>query len=82
MDSKDWAQYLEVINGIAKSWLLVWWRLQLLQEQHPTLNVLGDLGAYTAQMVKPHRALMVLSTSWQGQKDVVFGAEAASSGDV
>ena len=36
MDSKDWA-HIEATDGLSKPWLLMQWRLNLLQEQRPTL---------------------------------------------
>ncbi|MGF1566643.1 MAG: hypothetical protein ACFCVD_00970 [Nodosilinea sp.] len=70
MESTDWARYIEATDGLAKPWLLVQWRLQLLQEQRPDL----DAETYAAQLAELHQALMALGEWWQGQESSVFEA--------
>ncbi len=71
MESKDWAQYIEATDGISKPWLLIQWRLKLLQDQRATL----DPETYLAELAKLHQALMNLGEWWQGQEVAVFGIE-------
>ena len=53
MDSKDWA-HIEATDGLSKPWLLMQWRLNLLQEQRPTL--LPEV--YAVELADLHQALM------------------------
>jgi hypothetical protein len=71
MESKDWAQYIEATDGISKPWLLIQWRLKLLQDQRATL----DPETYLAELAELHQALMNLGEWWQGQEAAVFGTE-------
>jgi hypothetical protein len=75
MDSKDWAQYIEATDGLSKPWLLIQWRLRLLQEQRSTLPP----EVYAARMAELHQSLMGLGEWWRGQEDVVFKAGESSS---
>ncbi|MBE9108433.1 hypothetical protein IQ273_03240 [Nodosilinea sp. LEGE 07298] len=77
MDSKDWAGYIEATDGLSKPWLLLQWRLQLLQEQRPQL----DPETYATELAALHQALMNLGEWWQGQEEAVFGAEESFSGE-
>ncbi|NJL44604.1 MAG: hypothetical protein HC922_00320 [Leptolyngbyaceae cyanobacterium SM2_3_12] len=70
MESNDWAQYIEATDGLAKPWLLIQWRLKLLQERRHTLAP----DVYTAELAQLHQALMDLGEWWQGQEDTVFGS--------
>ncbi|MGB3312048.1 MAG: hypothetical protein WA939_05420 [Nodosilinea sp.] len=77
MDAKNWASYIEATDGLSKPWLLIQWRLQLLQEQRPQL----DPETYAAELTALHQALMNLGEWWQGQEEAVFGAGELSSGE-
>ncbi|MGG6238002.1 hypothetical protein ACQ4N7_05125 [Nodosilinea sp. AN01ver1] len=77
MDGKDWASYIEATDGLSKPWLLIQWRLRLLQEQRPQL----DPETYAAELATLHQALMDLGEWWQGQEEAVFGAGESSSGE-
>ncbi|HSM80853.1 MAG TPA: hypothetical protein VLS96_04160 [Nodosilinea sp.] len=78
MDSKDWAQYIEATDGLSKPWLLVQWRLKLLQEQRPTLAPED----YATELAALHQALMDLGEWWQGQEDSAFGAGESFPGEL
>jgi hypothetical protein len=71
MESKDWAHYIEATDGISKPWLLIQWRLKLLQDQRATL----DPETYMAELTELHQVLMKLGEWWQGQEAAVFGTE-------
>lgn len=70
MESNDWANYIEATDGLSKPWLLIQWRLKLLQDRRPTL----DPDVYAAELAQLHQALMDLGEWWQGQEDAVFGS--------
>ncbi|MGB3201567.1 MAG: hypothetical protein WBA99_11730 [Nodosilinea sp.] len=76
MDGKDWAGYIEATEGLSKPWLLIQWRLQLLQEQRPQL----DSETYARELTALHQALMDLGEWWQGQEEAVFGVGESFSG--
>ncbi|WP_035993030.1 hypothetical protein [Leptolyngbya sp. KIOST-1] len=77
MDGKDWARYIEATDGLSKPWLLIQWRLQLLQEQRPHL----DPETYATELAALHQALMDLGEWWQGQEERVFGSGESLPGD-
>lgn len=77
MESKDWANYIESTDGLSKPWLLIQWRLQLLQDQRPHL----EPETYAAELAALHSALMNLGEWWQGQEAAVFGAGESSLGE-
>jgi hypothetical protein len=52
------------------------WRLNLLQEQRPTL--LPEV--YAVELADLHQALMKLGNGWQGQAKIVFGTGKPGSG--
>ncbi len=75
MDGKDWA-HIEATDGLSKPWLFMQWRLNLLQEQRPTL--LPEV--YAVELADLHQALMKLGDWWQGQAKIVFGTGEPGSG--
>ena len=75
MDSKDGA-HIEATDGLSKPWLLMQWRLNLLQEQRPTL--LPEV--YAVELADLHQALMKLGNGWQGQAKIVSGTGKPGSG--
>lgn len=77
MESKDWAQYIEATDGLSKPWLLIQWRLKLLQEQRSTL----EPEVYATELAALHQALMNLGDWWQGQENTVFGTGESSPGE-
>ena len=70
MDSQDWAQYIEATDGLTKPWLLVQWRLQLLQERRHELTP----QAYEAALAELHQDLMGLGEWWVGREAELFGS--------
>lgn len=77
MESKDWANYIEATDGLSKPWLLIQWRLKLLQEQRPNL----EPETYAAELAALQKSLMNLGEWWQGQEEAVFGTGAATPGE-
>ncbi|MGB3135836.1 MAG: hypothetical protein WBG38_03245 [Nodosilinea sp.] len=77
MNGEDWASYVEATDGLSKPWLLIQWRLRLLQEQQPGL----DPETYATELAELHKALMNLGEWWQGQEEIVFGAGETYSED-
>ncbi|TVQ08502.1 MAG: hypothetical protein EA368_11775 [Leptolyngbya sp. DLM2.Bin27] len=77
MESKDWANYIESTDGLSKPWLLIQWRLQLLQDQRPHL----EPETYATELADLHSALMNLGEWWHGQEQTVFSAEESPLGE-
>lgn len=77
MDGKDWASYIEATEGLSKPWLLIQWRLQLLQERRSQMAP----EAYASELAELHQALMDLGEWWQGQEKAVFGTGESFSGE-
>lgn len=71
MDSRDWANYIEATNSLSKPWLLLQWRLQLLQERRAELSC----EEYSKELAALQQELMRLGQWWVGQEDQVFGAD-------
>jgi hypothetical protein len=71
MDSRDWANYIEATDSLSKPWLLLQWRLQLLQERRAELSA----EEYSKELAALQQELMGLGKWWVGQEDQVFGAD-------
>lgn len=71
MDSRDWANYIEATDSLSKPWLLLQWRLQLLQERRAELSA----EEYSKELAALQQQLMGLGQWWVGQEDQVFGAD-------
>ncbi|HEY9735548.1 MAG TPA: hypothetical protein V6D06_04670 [Trichocoleus sp.] len=77
MDSRDWAQYIESTDGISKPWLLVQWRLKMLQERRTEMAA----DEYQTALAELHQDLMNLGEWWKGQEEEVFGLGSEDRGN-
>jgi hypothetical protein len=70
MDSRDWAKYVEANDGLTKPWLLIQWRLQLLQERRHEISA----QEYEEALAELHQDLMGMGEWWLGREEEFFGS--------
>ena len=73
MDSKELAQYIEVIGKMSQPWLLLQLRLKKLQERCHTLAP----EEYAQELADIHQDLMNLGEWWLGIEEEVFGTKSS-----
>ena len=68
MNSDDIARYVEQTDSFSKPWVLIQWRLHLLQERKSAMAP----EVYLAELAELHQALMDLGEWWVGRESEVF----------